>query len=291
MPTDTPDLPDLLANDRPPYQRLITNDSDTLVLRGERAARKQRYKFKSWKVGVASAALLCTAVLFTNLTVTIWAGLHFGQQGGIGTAYIGSCDIVTSWNFWLHIFINALGSAILSASNYTMQCVTSPTRKECDRAHVCSDWLDIGIPSVRNLSRIGWQWRWLWTLLALSSIPIHLLFNAAVFKTLDHNDYRVVQAKAKYLENSSSMELSPESELYDDAWKSRARTVQDAYFANRSSFVRMSPGECITTYALPFLSGHAHIILITSETSVETNTTLLDTSDAVFNIGDLTYKW
>lgn len=269
----------------------MTDDSDTPALPSERLSRKQRYEFKSWKVGFASAAILSTAVLLTNLTLTTWASLYFGQQDGIGTAYDGSCDTVSAWNFWLHIFMNILSSAILGASNYTMKCVTSPNRKECDRAHACGDWLDIGIPSVRNLSRIRWQRRCSWAILAPSSIPVHLLFNAAVFKTLDHNDYHVVQAKANYLDTNSSADYSPESELYDDDWKSRARAVQNAYFANHSSFVRMSPEECIGIYATPFLSGHAHVILITSETSVETNTTLLDTDDIQIGIGDLTYKW
>lgn len=67
-----------------------------------------------------------------------------------------------------------------------MQCLIVPTRKECDAAHARGDWLDIGIPSFRHLSRIQWPRRIAWALLGLSSIPIHFLYNSAVFKELNN---------------------------------------------------------------------------------------------------------
>ncbi len=56
-----------------------------------------------------------------------------------------------------------------------MQRLSAPTRQEVDKAHGAGTWLDIGIPSVRNVRRISWERRNLWILLALSSLPLHLL--------------------------------------------------------------------------------------------------------------------
>ena len=56
-----------------------------------------------------------------------------------------------------------------------MQCLTAPTRADIDRAHEKNAWLDIGILSLKNLHYIGYQRLTLWTVLGLSSIPLHLL--------------------------------------------------------------------------------------------------------------------
>lgn len=80
-------------------------------------------------------------MLMLNLILTITAAAKFGSDDGVGTALEGSCDSVNSWTTWLHIVINALSSILLSASNYTMQCLCSPTRKEVDEAHAKGDWM------------------------------------------------------------------------------------------------------------------------------------------------------
>lgn len=57
-----------------------------------------------------------------------------------------------------------------------MQLLVSPTRREVDQAHSNKSWVDIGVPSVRNLRFISFKRVVLWSLLALSSIPLHLLW-------------------------------------------------------------------------------------------------------------------
>lgn len=113
-----------------------------------RASRKRRYRFKSWKIGVLTAAALSSVVLLVNLVLTVWASLRFGLDHGLGTAYKGDCDTVNKWSLNLHVLINAFSSILLSGSNYAMQCATAPTRQECQGAHALGDWLDIGVPSI-----------------------------------------------------------------------------------------------------------------------------------------------
>jgi hypothetical protein len=78
-------------------------------------------------------------------------------------------------DLWLHLLINLLSTGLLMASNYCMQLQAAPTRADIDRAHARGQWLDIGVPSLRNFGKIG-RWRkFTWLLLAFSSLPIHFM--------------------------------------------------------------------------------------------------------------------
>jgi aryl carrier-like protein len=68
-----------------------------------------------------------------------------------------------------------LSTGMLSASNFCIQLQASPTRADVDHVHKHNNWLDIGVPSLRNLRYISW-WRLIsYVILALSSLPIHLM--------------------------------------------------------------------------------------------------------------------
>lgn len=90
--------------------------------------------------------------------------------------YEGNCEWVGSVDTALHILINILSTGLLGASNLCMQLLVAPTREEIDGAHRQNKWLDIGVPSIRNLLRIKWQRVTMWACLALSSIPLHFMY-------------------------------------------------------------------------------------------------------------------
>jgi hypothetical protein len=132
-----------------------------------------RQRFSGWRVGVLNFAV-CASVVFTiNLVVTIWGSVSHQKNQGVLNE--GDCGRIKSLNSGLHILINVLSTILLSGSNYCMQCLSAPTRAEVDRAHKVQRWLDIGIPSFRNLRHIKRRRLVLWLLLGTSSLPIHLL--------------------------------------------------------------------------------------------------------------------
>lgn len=51
--------------------------------------------------------------------------------------------------------VNIFAIALIAGANYVVQILNSPTRAEVDNAHQNFEWLDIGIPSLRNLSLIS----------------------------------------------------------------------------------------------------------------------------------------
>lgn len=114
-------------------------------------------------------------ILMTNLSVTIFAVKSYGSRNGVGLIYEGDCSTVKRLDQWLHLLINLLGTGMLSASNYCMQLQAAPTRENVNAAHAKHKWLDIGIPSLRNLKYLSMWRRCSWALLALTSIPIHLM--------------------------------------------------------------------------------------------------------------------
>lgn len=75
-----------------------------------------------------------------------------------------------------HLGINIVSTLFPGGINYCMQYLVAPTRSEIARAHNKGRWLDIGIPSLHNLRNIAKHKRFLWLILGLSSVPLHLMY-------------------------------------------------------------------------------------------------------------------
>lgn len=134
-----------------------------------------RLRFTGWRRGSLLTAFVVLASLILNICMAVWIHNSAEFLSGIGILFRGECDKVSQYNMWAHIGINAISTLLLSASNYAMQCFAAPTRADIDRAHQVGKWLDIGVPSLRNLRHIP-KWKpLLWWMLALSSLPIYLL--------------------------------------------------------------------------------------------------------------------
>ncbi len=138
-----------------------------------RVHRKPRRKLQGWRFGVALASTSAITAFIVNLGLAVagYVFYHHDMTSGIGTVYNGDCSTVDTLATALHILINILSSMLLSASNYTMQVLSAPTRAEIDDAHVKGTWLDIGVASVRNICgcisrhRIAMWW------VRLSNVP------------------------------------------------------------------------------------------------------------------------
>ncbi|KAM0794745.1 hypothetical protein BDR22DRAFT_826699 [Usnea florida] len=223
-------------------------------------------KLQGYHFGVLWCAGVAALVLIINLILTIWAVAKLGVQDGFGTLYDGSCKRTTSLTFWLHLAINVLSTLLLGASNYSMQCLSSPTRSEIDKAHSQGIWLDIGVPSVRNLRRLSTTRIVLWWLLALSSIPLHLLYNSAVFSTLSTRSYDSFLVTSDFLNggyfNTTEAGSSfPSNYIFPFYWQSKLQY----YSNNQTSLVKMENKHCVETYTAPIISTHSDLLLVSSD--------------------------
>ncbi|KAI2615203.1 hypothetical protein GGR54DRAFT_632302 [Hypoxylon sp. NC1633] len=138
---------------------------------------------------------------------------------GVGLIYAGDCGTVNSLDLWLHLLINLLSTFMLAASNYCMQLLAAPTRADINRAHQDHSWLDIGILSFRNLRFVS-RWKQLiCALLVFTSLPIHLMYNSAVFQSHISYDYTVAVVKDSFLDNSTwSLETAVRNRGRQPGW-------------------------------------------------------------------------
>ena len=210
-------------------------------------------------------------VFLINLFLTIVAVSKYGLQSGLGTVQEGSCDKTRNLSLWLHLAINVLGTLLLGASNYCMQCISSPTRLEINKAHSRGVWLDIGIPSVRNLRRISWSRIGFWWLLALSSIPLHLLYNSAVFESLSTREYDVYVVSKDWVSGANFS-------IGDQGAQGRVQQIYSS-LGNHTAVKNLSNADCVKAYQNPVVAGRSNVLLVTSLPDItkdETNNSVLN---------------
>ena len=192
----------------------------------------------------------CTGTVFLlNVILTIWAIRTYGTQNGYATLVQGECSKTRKASTWIHLVINVLSTLLLSASNYCMQILTAPTRPEVDCAHAQGRWLDIGVPSVRNLKWISVRRVCIWICLGLSSLPLHLLYNSAVYDTLTANEYKVYGAS----DQISSWSTNLTSAAVADSFVQLAQSNQ---------LENLTAKACVQAYGRAFVSDRKDLALI-----------------------------
>ncbi|KAI8949339.1 hypothetical protein F4801DRAFT_603395 [Xylaria longipes] len=120
----------------------------------------------SWK---RATKVNCITLITLSAVLLILSSLSLrnGAQKAI-FLYSGDCDdgSVSNLNTGLHFLINVVSTLV-----------------EVDKAHSKASWLVIGVSSVGNVFRVSRLKSCCWVALLLTSVPIHLLFNSAVFET------------------------------------------------------------------------------------------------------------
>lgn len=162
-----------LRND-PDNSRKSDDDESVVVgIKTTHTNSRSRWRYaQGWRFGAINCAIAVCIVFLINLVATIWGSAYTKESGVL---FEGDCKRARKLNSGLHFLINLLSTILLSSSNYCMQCLSAPTRREIDKGHAAGTWLDIGVLSVRNLRHISGKRVVIWTLLLLSSLPLHLL--------------------------------------------------------------------------------------------------------------------
>ena len=214
---------------------------------------------EGYHFGVLCCAVIAAVVLIINLIFTIWAVSNSGIQDGLGTLQDGSCKRTTTLTFWIHLAVNVLSTLLLGASNYSMQYLSSPTRSEIDNAHNQGVWLDIGVPSVRNLRRLSTIRIVLWWLLAISSIPLHLLYNSAVFSSLCTSEYNVFLVSSEFLDGAPF-------DVSDMTVYGYSHTLED-YQKDQTSLEKLDNKACVELYTAPIISKFSDVVLVSTHSN------------------------
>ena len=253
-------------------------------------------KYRGYHFGVLLCAITAAVVAVINLIFVIWAVAYSGVQSDLGTLQDGDCGRTSRLTFWTHLAINILSTMLLGASIYTMQCLSSPTRGEVDRAHSRGVWLDIGVPSFRNLRNLSSSRIALWWMLAVSSIPLHLLYNSAVFSTLCTRKYDSYVLSSDFV-NGAPFNLTTAylatyaigSSTVDESFESALGQLE-TYQKDPNMLIRLDNQQCIKVYSNSINSANADLLLMTS-TANSTNSAILYQPDVESTLAVRSASW
>lgn len=259
--------------------------------------RSQR-RFEGWRAGARIWTYVAGSILLINIILTIVAAANKHHRG-LATIQEGSCSKSDRLDLWLHFLINVFSTLLLVASNYCMQCLVAPTREDIDKAHAQHRWLDIGIPSMRNLRNIPRFRLLLWCLLAVSSVPLHLLYNSTVIATRSSQQYAIFVGSPALLSGEGvdwstpvrqfrSYEESSDSPLSESA---AINETNLELFRDISSWDRLSNDECIKAYFQSYIIGRGDVIALTA--SLNATEPLLHARDVTSfsTTGDVPQDW
>ncbi|KAE8162407.1 hypothetical protein BDV40DRAFT_288545 [Aspergillus tamarii] len=241
--------------------------SDRTGVQSTRKDRKKRTT-ENWKRSLYLGALSSVIVLLFNVSFVAWAVSHHDLTDDRGVLYTGECTKAKRMSTGIHLVINILSTALLCASSYTMQCLCAPTRTEIDRAHKKNKWLDIGVPSMRNLFRISKIKFILWLILALSSLPLHLFYNSTIFSTITNIQYEIFAGNKPFSDFVAASVRPPNDVIeknntrYINPYFSFSRMVQKGL---HDELYHLENADCMSAYATNFQSEYGSVLLLTDD--------------------------
>lgn len=107
-----------------------------------------------WRGRMIRVAFFSTVLWLINMIVYVILLSKCGAHSGSGLLMERSCGSVQRANTGTHAVLNIVTSLMLSASNFAMVSLCSPTREEIDAAHDKKEWLSIGGMGLRNFRLI-----------------------------------------------------------------------------------------------------------------------------------------
>ncbi|KAI1425180.1 hypothetical protein F5Y12DRAFT_796175 [Xylaria sp. FL1777] len=256
----------------------IENNGDTSL----------RFRLSKRNQALLLQVALIAAIFSINLFILTYVQSKYPSKDGVGLLYTGDCDTIKNANRLLHLLINILSTGMLSASTFCIQLQASPTRADVDKMHKLNKWLDIGAPSLRNLRYIN-RWRLVSCLaLALSSLPIHLIFNSAVFQALASNDYNVAVVKDSFISGANwDLSTAERNRQGDFGWDINAQDPQGQSYQSmiegmqkdvmNGLYEPKNLSECYALYEDYWASQQGNVVVVAKNQTGDNDSLLLYT--------------
>ncbi|KAH8678758.1 hypothetical protein BGZ60DRAFT_401781 [Tricladium varicosporioides] len=244
--------------------RLLTSD----VVRHEKKKTFFTRRFSGWRGGICLNATFAGVVFFINTIILIWATVKFEFTDGLAVVFSGDCGKAEALSLVAHLFINILSTVLLGASSYAMQVASSPSRADIDRAHREQKWLDIGVFSFRNFKWISKYRLTAYSLLLLSSIPLHFLYNSVISSSLATlKETAILYVTPQYLNNTAEY-TAP---FWDDAVMVKVRTQ-----ATQGQLKHIGIEECNKIITTILQSKYESVVFVQDSISYGNSTTLIN---------------
>lgn len=253
--------------------------------RSEEPTLQQRYlRFIATWTGTATLGIAASGfTLVLNLVVFIWALATQPKRDGFVILYMGSSRSCKHIILGIRLVINTLSTLILISSNRCSQYLCSPTRDSVDAHHARGHWLDVGVRSYRNF-RATRGWKMVVVIcLVITSMPIHLLYNAVALVTYAVQDYVAVTVDPSFNEglpwdiSSGMSNLNPSSttELNRAALSLQQNVSQN-------TLQSLDLYDCAAVYQSQFQSKWGNLLVVSSQlNTTEVNGTRQTTVAAI----------
>ncbi|KAF2805461.1 uncharacterized protein BDZ99DRAFT_524432 [Mytilinidion resinicola] len=214
---------------------------------------KKKYA-TGWRSALAMNTGSAVVVLLVNVVFTIVVALGPGFLDWQGTLYEGKCSTSRSMGMFMDVIVNILGTV--------------------NSAHAKSIWLDIGMPSTRNLRYISKKRILLWSCLAFSSLPLHLFYNPTIFSSVAVNLYTVIMVEESFAANASlnNFKLHGVPEAADwgpgQGEYERALVHDMQVYAVANQLVRLDNKACIDAWAQDYQTAYSSVLLVAKNSSI-----------------------
>ncbi|KAH7304094.1 hypothetical protein B0I35DRAFT_445883 [Stachybotrys elegans] len=238
-----------------PDSRLLPGSKDLSRI------RKLKARFGAWRVTVSLGVLTACLVLAANVALAVWTVQHSaGYESGTSIVFEGSCEDSEQATKWPHLAINFLSTLLLGASNNCAQILVAPTRQDVDKAHAKGRWLDIGVPSVRNIRHIP-SWRSILCLfLFLSSVPLHMVYNSVILQGISWIEYDAILVTEDFVKGGSLGN-------YYMNWAT-GKTLQASAVAK--NLTRLENAECLQIFGQEmYQTSWSALVVVTSTSSTD----------------------
>jgi hypothetical protein len=228
-------------------------------------------RFSGWRLRVFQALIAVGIVLCINIITLIVVPTVNGRDGGVTTLFSGNCRKTKLLNSGIHVLINIFSTTLLAGSNYCMQVLSAPSREELDSAHNQRVYLDIGVPSIRNLREIPRKRIILWALLGLSSIPLHLFYNSVVFAQLGVVQFTQYTVQESFITGAP---IYPSYEYMGGGNGTEVEAKLQMYQQDIPSLQNLSMHDCIKAYSAELTTDRSDVLVVVD--TIDPNRSLLD---------------
>jgi len=232
---------------------------------------KPKTSFSGWRMGALLNFILLATCLTLELIMLIVAEVQDRRQsnsGSDGVLYSGDCRTINRLTVSIALIVNIIATAMIASSNYMMQCLIAPTASELQKAHANLRYLRIGVSSPMNLEHISWRKALMWCLMALTSVPVHLLFNSAFYGALQANNYAIALFSSDF-QNSALWTECPSSPD-ENGWANLTCKIYNEI----QLYENISVSDCINRYSAPLIDRYSNVVLVSSLNSNQRNGTL-----------------
>ncbi|KAF4974688.1 hypothetical protein FZEAL_8435 [Fusarium zealandicum] len=168
------------ASDSPNNSRPGTPRAEREKMLGDDGPPPTRTLMAGWRGGVALNVLLALLVLVAAIVCLALASAKGHISTSDSSLMEGSSEAVQAISRGILAAVNVFAIVLIAGANYVVQILSSPTRAEVDIAHQNLKWLDIGIPSLRNLSTISSSRAALAIITMVLAVSSQVIYNALI---------------------------------------------------------------------------------------------------------------